>query len=172
MIMHFHWSSLEITTTTLWSSSRYIFCVQNHFIESGNFFSSSSFKEVGIRLIWCFLVKDDCMNFSDREINSLCVFILIIDWNPLFNKPSWNILDIFGNLKGSKLFLFHDHIIFSCFWWLTKLSSVRCLLCHLSEHIMSLRSIKILDRKNINIAFVLCSAKLISFLESLFSSDI
>ena len=131
--MHFHWSSFDIAIVVHWLSSRYIFSILCHLIKSWGNISFSSFKEVWICLVWGLLIKNDCVDFSNSEINSLSEFVLIVNLDPFFNKSSWKVLNILRNFEGSKLFLLDYLIVFSCFWWLTKLRSVWCFLCHLPE---------------------------------------
>lgn len=173
--MHTKWSLSNITWALSRSCSSWRLCsIQDHLIESWYFLSSSSLEEVSVSLVWGLLIKNDCMNLSNSEINSLCELILIIDRNPFFDITSWNFLNVFWNIKVSKLFLLHNHVIFSSFWRFSKLSSVRSLLSHLSEYLVCFLGIEILNWKYVNICTLSASFWKIlpCLLKSLFTFNI
>ena len=171
--MHFHWSCFDIPSVGHRISSRNFFGVLDHLVKSWCNISFSSLEEAGICLVWGLLIHDDGMDFSDCEIDSFSEFILIINMDPFFNKSSWVLLNILWDFKSSKLFRFHNGIIFGCFWWLTELRSVRCLLCHLSKDFVSFLWIEVFDWKAINIliSFRIVLGQTILF-ESLLTSNV
>ena len=83
------------------------------------------------------------MNLPDCEINSLSKFILIVNLNPFFNESGWNFLDVFRDIKGSKILSLHDSVVFRGFRWLTKLASVGSFLSHFPEKIMGFFGVKV-----------------------------
>ena len=171
--MHWHWSTFNISSVGHRSSSRYSYSILNHLINSWTNVSSSSFIEVWICLSGSFLVKNNGVNFSNSEIDSLGKFILIINFNPFFNKSSWNVLNILWDIKCSKLFLLHNEVVFGCLWWLSELRSIWSFLSHLSKDFMSFIWIKVWDWKQINIlifSFWITYGSI--FLKSLFTSNV
>ena len=110
-----------------------LFGSQEDFIESWCFFSSSSQEEWHVWVDRRFLVFDNSVNISYSKVDSLGKLILVIDFDPLFDVLSLLRHNIIGDIKLPKSFLFEHYIILCSLWWLSKLISVRSLLCHLSQ---------------------------------------
>ena len=70
-----------------------IFSSQQNFIESRNFFCSSTLEELTIYIYWSLLIFDYCVYFSYCKVNSFGELILVVDFNPLFYILCLNGLD-------------------------------------------------------------------------------
>ena len=78
------------------------------------------------------------MHLTNGEINSFCKFILIIQFKPIFDKPSRDFLYVVGYLKGSELLSFENNIILCSLWWFAKLCSIRRLIGNFPKNFLCL----------------------------------
>ena len=122
----------------VWTScSTLCHCVRNYFVKSWSLFCLYTLEKVIVISKGCFLVFHDCVNFSDCEIDSFHKFIRITKTQPSFDIFDSFRFQIIGNFQIAQFFVSEDNKIFSCFWWLTKLISIRCLILSLSEFLLS-----------------------------------
>lgn len=170
--MHFHRPDFCLSSVVHWGSSWDLSSVLNHFVNSRNNVCSSTLEKSIISLVWGLLVRNYGMNFPDCKVDSFGKLILIVNLNPFFNKSSWCVLYVLWNLKGPKILLFHDHIIFSCLWWLSKLAPIGCLLSHFSEKIMCLFRVKIWYWESVKAFILIRFLKVMILLKSLLTSYI